>query len=111
MGGSEDWMPLRDFVSGLRAELRAAHDDAAQAERSGPAGGPKFVVGPVNVEFTVVAKKEAGANGGVRFYVFELGASGSVGSEATQRVSLQLNPVGWDGDPYDIARESAATQE
>jgi hypothetical protein len=92
VGANENLVSLRDFIAGLRSELKAAHDDA---EQDGSPDGPRFVVGPVNVEFTLTAKKDASANGGVRFYIFELGATGSVGSETTQRVSLVLTP---DGD-------------
>jgi hypothetical protein len=85
----QNLLSLRDFIAGLRAELKAAHDDA---ELAADDGGPRFTVGPVNIEFTLTAKKDAQAKGGVRFYIFELGAGGSVGSESTQRVSLVLTP-------------------
>lgn len=99
MEPNQNLLSLRDFIAGLRAELKAAHDDAAQ---SADDDGPGFTVGPVNIEFTVTAKKDAEAKGGVRFYVFELGASGSVGSEATQKVSLVLNPK----DDYQVSDAS-----
>jgi hypothetical protein len=38
----------------------------------------------------------------VRFYVFELGASGSVASESTQRVSMTLTPRTKDGRLYQV---------
>ena len=89
MEPNQNLVSLRDFIAGLRAELKAAHDDA---EHSADDGGPRFTVVPVNVEFTLTATKDAQAKGGVRFYVFELGASGSIGSESTQKVSLVLTP-------------------
>ncbi len=88
---TQNLLSLRDFIAGLRAELRAAHDDAALGADD---DGPRFTVGPVSIEFTLTAKKDAQAKGGVRFYVFELGASGSIGSESTQKVSLVLTPQG-----------------
>ena len=45
-------VPLAEFVSGLRAELRAA-----QAARD---PGLQFAVGPVSVELTVVASVRGG---------------------------------------------------
>lgn len=105
---SENWMSLREFVAGLRSELKAAHDDAQEGE---VAGEPRFVVGPVNVEFTLAARKEAGARGGVRFYVFDLGASGSLASESTQRVNLVLRPVTKDGEPYDMSDSMSVIPE
>jgi Trypsin-co-occurring domain 2 len=103
---AENAMPLRDFISGLRAELRAAHDEGEQDGVE-----PRFIVGPVNVEFTVAATKEGGVNGGVRFYVFQLGASGSISSATTQRVSLTLKPVTVNGDPYDAADEMSVVPQ
>ena len=100
MEAADNLMPLRDFIAGLRSELKAAHDDA---EQDGSPDGPRFELGPVNVEFTLTAKKDASAKGGVRFYVFEFGADGSVGSERTQRVSLVLNPQTKDGRSYKVS--------
>jgi hypothetical protein len=96
----QNLVSLRDFIAGLRAELKAAHEDA---EKSGDDGGPKFLFGNVNVEFTVTAKKAAEAKGGVRFYVFELGGGGSVASESTQKVNLVLTPVNADGTAYRVS--------
>jgi hypothetical protein len=98
---SENLLPLHEFVAALRAELLTAHEE-------GPAGGdaetgPRFVVGPVNVEFTVTAKREAGGNGSIKFYVFQFGASVSVATESTQRVSLTLTPLTEDGEPYEVS--------
>ncbi|MGO8896083.1 MAG: trypco2 family protein [Streptosporangiaceae bacterium] len=101
MEKSENLMPLREWVAALRAELLAAHEDGLASGNA--EAGPRFVVGPVNVEFTVAAKREAGANGGIKFYVFQLGASGSVATESTQRVSLALTPLTKEGEPYDMS--------
>jgi len=97
---AENLLSLRDFISGLRAELQAAHQDALTSDAP---DAPRFTVGPVNVEFSVTAKKDVSANGGVRFYVFELGASGSVSSESVQRVSLVLTPRTKDNQDYQAA--------
>ncbi len=97
---AENWLSLSDFVAALRTELRTAHEDAERGKR---ADGPRFVVGPVTVEFTMAARKEAEGRAGVRFYVFELGGGGSVASEATQRVTLTLTPTTKDGGSYKVA--------
>lgn len=60
---ADNLLPRRDFVAGLRSELEAAYDDA---EQDGSPDGPRFEVGPVNVEFTLTAKMDASAKGGVR---------------------------------------------
>lgn len=98
---SENLLPLHEFVAALRAELLTAHEERPV---SGTAeAGPRFAVGPVNVEFTVTAKREAGGNGSIKFYVFQLGLSGSVAAESTQRVSLTLTPLTEDGEPYEVS--------
>jgi hypothetical protein len=78
-------VPLAEFVSALREELRAA-----QGARD---PGLQFAVGPVSVEFTVVTKRDGGPEAKVRFWVVEAGGAAHLSREATQRVSLTLTPV------------------
>ena len=93
-GGKARLVPLAEFVSGLREELRAA-----QAARD---PGLQFAVGPVSVEFTVVTTREGGPEAKVRFWVVEAGASAQWSREATQKVSLTLTPVDEHGQPIHI---------
>ena len=88
-------VPLAEFVSGLREELRAA-----QAARD---PGLQFAVGPVSVEFNVVTAREGGPEAKVRFWVVEAGGSAQWSREATQKVSLTLTPVDEHGQPLYIA--------
>jgi hypothetical protein len=97
-------IPLRDFVAGLREELRAAHEDAEAA--SADSDQVRFTVGPVNVEFTLAATRELDGKGGVKFYVFELGGGGSTSTTSTQRVSLTLTPTTGDGSPLNVSDDS-----
>jgi hypothetical protein len=88
-------VPLADFIGALRAELRAAalaRDPQLQ-----------FNVGPVSVEFTLVTRHEGGGKAGIRFWVVEAGASASVASDSTQKVTLALTPVTASGDPWQVA--------
>src|SRR5918999_200049 len=87
-------VPLAEFVSGLREELRAA-----QAARE---PGLQFAVGPVSVEFTVVTAREGGPEAKVRFWVVEAGGSARWSRETTQQVSLTLTPVDEQGRPIYI---------
>jgi hypothetical protein len=84
-------VPLAEFVSALREELRAAQ--AAYDP------GLQFAVGPVSVEFMVVTKREGGPEAKVRFWVVEAGASARLSREATQKMSLTLTPVDEHGRP------------
>jgi Trypsin-co-occurring domain 2 len=76
---------LADAVRALRAELTSAMTEGAdQALR--------FELGPVEMEFLLEVNREAGGQGGVRFWVVSLGGSGSVARGSTHRVTLQLAP-------------------
>jgi hypothetical protein len=44
------------------------------------------------MEFSVEVTADAEASGGVKFWVVELGAKGSVGRTATHTVTLELKP-------------------
>jgi hypothetical protein len=78
-------VPLADFVAGLRAELRAAQDDADP--------DLPIDVDQVTVEFTVLTKREGEGKAGLRFWVVEAGVTGKVAAESTQKVTLQLKPL------------------
>jgi hypothetical protein len=55
-----------------------------------------FVVGPVTVEIDVVAKREASAKFGAKFFAFlDTGVEGKAGTERTHKLTLTLTP----GDP------------
>lgn len=81
-------MPLASLVDALRAELKEAK---GSADPELP-----FVVGPVTVEINVVAKREASAKFGAKFFAFlDTGVEGKAGSERTHKLTLTLTP----GDP------------
>jgi hypothetical protein len=67
----------------------------------------RFELGPVELELTVAVSKEAGPNAKLRFWVVELGADGKVASQATQRITLTLDPRrrGAAGRPVISGRE------
>jgi hypothetical protein len=76
---------LAQVIGQLRRELSAAM-------RDGEGEDLRFELGPVELELTVAVSKEAGPNAKVRFWVIELGAEGTVASQATQRITLTLDP-------------------
>ena len=94
---AEEGVPLADFVTGLRRELREA-----QASRD---PGLQFAVGSVSVEFTVVTARSTEPGVKARFWVVEAGASAKLSREATQKVSLTLTPVDEHGQPVYIKDE------
>ena len=85
----ETLLPLYQVIQGLRTELYAA-------VAAGKNELLTFDLGPIEMEFTVVAKREGGPNGKIKFEIFgigaELGADAKVGTERTQKMKLTLNP-------------------
>jgi AMMECR1 domain-containing protein len=87
-------VPLRDAIRALRTEIVEAAKDAATEN-------VRFELGPIDLEFQVVAKTEIGSDAKigakVGFHIFTaeaaLGGSGKGADEATQKVKVVLNPV------------------
>jgi Trypsin-co-occurring domain 2 len=76
---------LAQVIGQLRQELSAAM-------REGAGENLRFELGTVELELTVAVSREAGPNAKVRFWVIELGADATVSSQATQRITLTLEP-------------------
>jgi hypothetical protein len=77
---------LENVVGGLRKELWAAIRSAQDENLS-------FQVGQIDVELSVGVTNEVGTQGGIRFWVLELGASGSHQMAETQRIKFALTPM------------------
>jgi hypothetical protein len=92
---SDDMLPLAEVVQGLRSEILKAAD-AAGTERI------RFGVGPIDLEFQVVAKREGGPSGKIKFGIWgvgvEAGGSAKFGNERTQKVKFTLKPVRIEDD-------------
>ncbi|MEW2301553.1 trypco2 family protein [Streptomyces sp. NPDC006655] len=76
---------LSELISELRRELQNAMVTAADQSL-------RFELGPVELETTVLAAKEAGGRGTVRFWVVEAGGDGRLTHSSTHRVRLTLQP-------------------
>jgi hypothetical protein len=93
---SDDMLPFSEAVRALRAEI-------IQAVETGKNEKLRFVLGSIELEFQVVAKREGGPSAKIKFGLLgmgmELGASGKFSSEAVHKVKLKLDPiqVGDDG--------------
>lgn len=86
---TEELFPLADAVRALRQELVEAANDAKHNDI-------RFEVGPIEMEFQVVATKESTKNGEISFKIFGQGVSGGIGGkqsgQETQKVKLVLTP-------------------
>jgi hypothetical protein len=91
---------LVETIDALRSELAAAVEKAQGQEI-------QFPIGSVQLEFQVGVTWDAEAKGGVRFWVLELGASGSYANESVQKVTLNLEaPVDAEGRAVKVTRRS-----
>jgi len=89
---------LVETIDALRSELAAAVEKAQGQEI-------QFPIGSVQLEFQVGVTWDAKATGGVKFWVLELGASGSYANESVQKVTLNLEaPVDAEGRAVKVTR-------
>jgi hypothetical protein len=77
---------LADTIRVLRHQLSEAMHEGQDQEL-------RFEIGEVQLEFEIVVKKDASADGGIRFGVISLGAKANIGNEASHRISLVMQPV------------------
>jgi Trypsin-co-occurring domain 2 len=82
-------VPLVEAVRALRREIVEASRVAEDEE-------VKFRLGPIELEFALELSREAGAEGGLKFWVVSLGGKATQGSATTHTVKLVLTPVGGD---------------
>ena len=91
---------LVETIDALRSELAAAAEKAQGQEI-------QFPIGSVQLEFQVGVTWDAEAKGGVKFWVLELGVSGSYANESVQKVTLNLEaPVNELGESVIVGRMS-----
>ena len=94
-------LELAETVEALRAEL-------ARAAAAGAGAGFQFPVAGVQLEFHVAVTKSGEGKAGVKFWVVELGGSGSYAREEIKTVTVTLGaPVDQNGELVKIYRGSA----
>jgi Trypsin-co-occurring domain 2 len=93
-------IPLADLVNAVRAELETAAVNARGMQL-------QFEVQDVQLEVEVVASGTREAEGGLKLWVVNVGATGSKTSSATQKVTLKLGAVTADGRKFHVSDVSA----
>ncbi|WP_367539902.1 trypco2 family protein [Streptomyces globisporus] len=89
---------IAEAVAHLREELVAA--------AAGGDAGPRFEVGPVELEFSVEMCKEGRGKAGLKAWVVSAGAEASVSKASVHRVKLILTPKDTVTDgPYHVNTE------
>ncbi|MEV6012986.1 trypco2 family protein [Streptomyces sp. NPDC051976] len=101
---SDDWAELGDTVSAVREQLQRAMDE-------GQGKTLKFRTGPVEMEFAVEVKKEAGVKARVLVLPWSFGAEGAVGATSTHRIKITLQPVDDQGNDAQINAHAAEEPE
>ncbi len=81
----------------LSKSLAALRKDLEAVIAEGKDSPVKFLIDDVALDFQVVAASEAGAGGGVKWWVLSAEAKGSVSEATTQKLSVRLKVVGEDG--------------
>jgi Trypsin-co-occurring domain 2 len=99
--GYESEIPLVETIESLRTQLSAAAAAGSDQEF-------QFPVESVDLEFHVGVTRNVSGTGGVRFWVVELGASGSYGAESIHTVKVSLGaPVDATGQTVKIRRTTS----
>jgi hypothetical protein len=90
---------LVETIEALRSELAVAVEKAQGQDI-------QFPIGSVQLEFQVGVTRDAESKGEVKFYVFELGASGKYANESVQKVTLNLEaPIDSEGRTIKVTRK------
>lgn len=91
---------LPKVLLALRNELRQAQADAEKEKL-------KFSLEEIEIEVQVAVTSEATAKGGVKFWVYEAGAEGSIGKQTVHTVKLKMKPETKDGGPVEVSDSDA----
>jgi hypothetical protein len=90
------YLGVAEAIAALREELAVARDSAVGED-------VQFAVGSVEVELTMVAKRQGGGKFGAQFGVVTLGLDGSLAREQTHRLKISLTPKdAVTGEPVDV---------
>jgi hypothetical protein len=91
---------LEEAVAELRNELTQAMADAEGA-------AVRFPVKEITLQFQVGVTKTVGGQGGIKFWVLELGSSGQYANQTVHTITVVLgSPVDADGKPIKIQQQS-----
>jgi hypothetical protein len=77
----------------LSAAVRAIREQLTLAAQEGENSPIRFGVGPIQMEFAVELRREAGAKGGVKAWVVSADAEAKRSQGTTHRVSFTLTPT------------------
>jgi hypothetical protein len=99
-----DAVSLADLIYHLRGDL-------SRAAWQGEDKDPRFVVGPVELELSVVIDSSRGGSAKAALWVVDVSADGKRSTQTTHRIKLTLQPVGPDGRRSTISGTAMANEE
>ncbi|GAA3799903.1 hypothetical protein GCM10022403_037540 [Streptomyces coacervatus] len=76
----------------LAAAVRAIRDQLMAAATAGAAESVRFEVGPIEMEFAVELRREAGAKGGVKAWLVTADTEARAARTRTHRIAFTLTP-------------------
>jgi hypothetical protein len=101
---SGELVSLADLIYQLRGDLY-------KAAWQGESKDPKFVVGPVELELSVVVDSSRSAGAHAALWVVDASAASQKSTQTTHRIKLTLQPVGPDGQPSKISGATEVGEE
>jgi hypothetical protein len=93
----------------LSTAVRAIREQLVRAALDGAGSPIRFEVGPIQMDFAVELRREAGAKGGVKAWVLSAEAEASASRATTHRVSFTLTPKdAGTGGPVEVGNDRPA---
>jgi Trypsin-co-occurring domain 2 len=100
-GNGADDVGLAETIKVLRAELRKAQDAGRDSD-------VRFSVGSVEVELAIEVVKKTGGQASINVLnLLSIGGQGKRSMSSTNRVTIVLNPIGVNGEPFEVASSQA----
>lgn len=76
----------------LAAAVKAIRDQLMEAAAAGAAESMRFEVGPIEMEFAVELRQEAGVKGGIKAWLVNADAEARAARTGTHRITFTLTP-------------------
>lgn len=93
---ADSLITLSELIADLRSEL-------AKAQRDGQEQLPRLRVQETELELQMVVGKEVGGGGGVKFWVYNAEAKGTLSDQTIQTIRIKLKPLDDGNEDFDVS--------